>query len=62
MCSPQNSGPVLKQIKRHYDHVGGYGHILIMGQAGFLEHDNTVHRSACSLGRSIYGARAAGGD
>jgi alkanesulfonate monooxygenase SsuD/methylene tetrahydromethanopterin reductase-like flavin-dependent oxidoreductase (luciferase family) len=34
---------VLKQIKKHYDHVGGYGHILIMGQAGFLEHDDTVH-------------------
>ena len=34
---------VLKQIQKHYDHVGGYGHILIMGQAGFLEHDDTVH-------------------
>ena len=34
---------VLKQIKKHYDHVGGYGHLLIMGQAGFLEHDDTVH-------------------
>ena len=26
-----------------YDHVGGFGHLLIMGQAGFLEHDETVH-------------------
>jgi hypothetical protein len=34
---------VLGQIKKHYDHVGGYGHLLIMGQAGFLEHDDTVH-------------------
>jgi len=34
---------VLKQIKKHYDYVGGYGQILIMGQAGFLEHDDTVH-------------------
>jgi hypothetical protein len=25
-----------------YDHVGGFGHLLIMGQAGFLEHDETV--------------------
>jgi alkanesulfonate monooxygenase SsuD/methylene tetrahydromethanopterin reductase-like flavin-dependent oxidoreductase (luciferase family) len=34
---------VLKQIQKHYDHVGGWGHLLIMGQAGFLEHDDTVH-------------------
>jgi alkanesulfonate monooxygenase SsuD/methylene tetrahydromethanopterin reductase-like flavin-dependent oxidoreductase (luciferase family) len=34
---------VFTQIKKHYDHVGGYGHLLIMGQAGFLEHDDTVH-------------------
>jgi alkanesulfonate monooxygenase SsuD/methylene tetrahydromethanopterin reductase-like flavin-dependent oxidoreductase (luciferase family) len=33
---------VLQQIAKHYDHVGGYGHLLIMGQAGFLEHDETV--------------------
>jgi alkanesulfonate monooxygenase SsuD/methylene tetrahydromethanopterin reductase-like flavin-dependent oxidoreductase (luciferase family) len=34
---------VLKQIKKHWDYVGGWGHLLIMGQAGFLEHDDTVH-------------------
>jgi alkanesulfonate monooxygenase SsuD/methylene tetrahydromethanopterin reductase-like flavin-dependent oxidoreductase (luciferase family) len=34
---------VLRQIRKHYDHVGGYGQLLIMGQAGFLEHDDTVH-------------------
>jgi hypothetical protein len=34
---------VFKQFKKHWDHVGGYGHLLIMGQAGFLEHDETVH-------------------
>jgi alkanesulfonate monooxygenase SsuD/methylene tetrahydromethanopterin reductase-like flavin-dependent oxidoreductase (luciferase family) len=34
---------VLQQIKRHWEYVGGYGHLLIMGQAGFLEHDDTVH-------------------
>ena len=33
---------VLKQIQKHYDHVGGWGHLLIMGQAGFLEHDDTA--------------------
>jgi hypothetical protein len=29
-------------MKKLYDHVGGFGHLLIMGQAGFLEHDETV--------------------
>ncbi len=33
---------VYRQIKKHYEFVGGYGHLLIMGQAGFLEHDETV--------------------
>jgi alkanesulfonate monooxygenase SsuD/methylene tetrahydromethanopterin reductase-like flavin-dependent oxidoreductase (luciferase family) len=33
---------VFAQIKRMYDYVGGFGHLLIMGQAGFLEHEETV--------------------
>jgi alkanesulfonate monooxygenase SsuD/methylene tetrahydromethanopterin reductase-like flavin-dependent oxidoreductase (luciferase family) len=33
---------VRRQIRRLYRHVGGFGHLLIMGQAGFLEHDETV--------------------
>jgi len=33
---------VYEQFKRHYGYVGGYGHLLLMGQAGFLEHDDTV--------------------
>ena len=33
---------VYTQIKKMYDHVGGFGHLLIMGQAGFLDHDETV--------------------
>ena len=33
---------VYKQIRKHYDAVGGYGNLLIMGQAGFLEHDETM--------------------
>ena len=33
---------VVKQIRAVYDHVGGFGHLLNMGQAGFLEHDETV--------------------
>jgi len=33
---------VLRQFRKLYAHVGGFGHLLIMGQAGFLEHDETV--------------------
>ena len=33
---------VFAQMQEDYQHVGGYGHLLIMGQAGFLEHDETV--------------------
>ncbi len=37
-----NPDTVYKQIKKFYDHVGGFGHLLSMGQAGFLEHAETV--------------------
>jgi alkanesulfonate monooxygenase SsuD/methylene tetrahydromethanopterin reductase-like flavin-dependent oxidoreductase (luciferase family) len=37
-----NPDSVFKQIKAHYEHVGGYGHLLLMGQAGFLDHRETV--------------------
>jgi alkanesulfonate monooxygenase SsuD/methylene tetrahydromethanopterin reductase-like flavin-dependent oxidoreductase (luciferase family) len=30
------------QLVRFYHDVGGFGHLLIMGQAGFLDHDETV--------------------
>jgi alkanesulfonate monooxygenase SsuD/methylene tetrahydromethanopterin reductase-like flavin-dependent oxidoreductase (luciferase family) len=33
---------VVKQVRKLYDHVGGFGHLLLMGQAGFLEHDETT--------------------
>jgi len=33
---------VYQQFRRHYEYTGGYGHLLIMGQAGFLEHDESV--------------------
>jgi alkanesulfonate monooxygenase SsuD/methylene tetrahydromethanopterin reductase-like flavin-dependent oxidoreductase (luciferase family) len=33
---------VYKQIKTLYDHVGGFGHLLAMGQAGFMDHETTV--------------------
>ncbi len=44
---------VFRQIKRMYDHVGGFGHLLIMGQAGFLEHDETVRGIRC-FAREVY--------
>jgi len=37
-----NPDSVYRQIMKMYDHVGGFGHLLIMGQAGFLDHDETV--------------------
>ena len=30
------------QLREVYDHVGGFGHLLNMGQAGFLEHEETA--------------------
>ena len=44
---------VFQQIKRHNDYVGGYGHILNMGQAGFLEHDDTV-KGIRNFARLVY--------
>src|SRR5262249_36286514 len=44
---------VFSQIKQMYDHVGGFGHLLIMGQAGFLEHDETV-RGIKTFAREVY--------
>jgi len=37
-----NPDSVYRQIMKMYDYVGGFGHILIMGQAGFLDHKETV--------------------
>jgi len=33
---------VFEQIKNFYHHVGGFGNLLIMGQAGHLNHEDTV--------------------
>jgi alkanesulfonate monooxygenase SsuD/methylene tetrahydromethanopterin reductase-like flavin-dependent oxidoreductase (luciferase family) len=44
---------VYRQMKRLYNHVGGFGHLLIMGQAGFLEHDETVQGIRC-FAREVY--------
>jgi alkanesulfonate monooxygenase SsuD/methylene tetrahydromethanopterin reductase-like flavin-dependent oxidoreductase (luciferase family) len=31
------------QIVRFYSHVGGFGHLLMLGQAGFLDQTETLH-------------------
>lgn len=33
---------VASQIERFYNHVGGVGHLLLMGQAGHMGHEETV--------------------
>ena len=43
---------VYKQIKAFYDYVGGFGHLLSMGQAGFLDYDESV-KSIRLLGREV---------
>ena len=37
-----NPDTVYRQIERHHRAVGGYGHLLMLGQSGFLEHDDTA--------------------
>ena len=33
---------VYDQLRAFYDHVGGFGHLLMMGQGGLLSHEETV--------------------
>src|SRR5271167_390078 len=33
---------VFEQLRAFYDHVGGFGHLLMMGQGGLLSHEETV--------------------
>lgn len=44
---------VYDQIKRFYEKVGGFGHMLLMGQAGFLNHEDTVH-GIRTFAREVY--------
>jgi alkanesulfonate monooxygenase SsuD/methylene tetrahydromethanopterin reductase-like flavin-dependent oxidoreductase (luciferase family) len=44
---------VLKQFEKFYGAVGGFGHLLVAGQSGFLSHDETVH-SIEMLGREVF--------
>ncbi len=48
-----NPDTVYEQIAKHHAHVGGYGHLLMMGQAGFLEHDETV-RGMTNFATQVY--------
>jgi hypothetical protein len=48
-----NPDSVYRQIKAMYDHVGGFGHLLIMGQAGFLDHEETV-KGMQMFAREVY--------
>jgi alkanesulfonate monooxygenase SsuD/methylene tetrahydromethanopterin reductase-like flavin-dependent oxidoreductase (luciferase family) len=48
-----NPDSVYRQIKKMHDHVGGFGHLLIMGQAGFLDHDETV-KGMTMFSREVY--------
>jgi alkanesulfonate monooxygenase SsuD/methylene tetrahydromethanopterin reductase-like flavin-dependent oxidoreductase (luciferase family) len=48
-----NPDTVYAQIKRHFEGVGGYGNLLVMGQAGFLEHAETV-RGIETFAREVY--------
>jgi len=49
----RNPDSVYRQIKKMYDHVGGFGHLLIMGHAGFLDHDETV-KGMQMFAREVY--------
>ncbi|MEY9558354.1 LLM class flavin-dependent oxidoreductase [Sinorhizobium fredii] len=44
---------VFDQVKHFYDKVGGFGHMLLMGQAGFLNHEDTVH-GIRTFAREVY--------
>lgn len=44
---------VFEQVKRFYEQVGGFGQMLLMGQAGFLNHEDTVH-GIQMFGREVY--------
>ena len=44
---------VVKQVERLYDLVGGFDHLLMMQQAGFLDHQRTV-RSMTLFAKEVY--------
>jgi alkanesulfonate monooxygenase SsuD/methylene tetrahydromethanopterin reductase-like flavin-dependent oxidoreductase (luciferase family) len=44
---------IVQQIKRFYERVGGFDHLLMMQQAGFLSHERTV-RSMTLFAKEVY--------
>jgi alkanesulfonate monooxygenase SsuD/methylene tetrahydromethanopterin reductase-like flavin-dependent oxidoreductase (luciferase family) len=44
---------VAAQIRKHYAFCGGYGHLLMMGQGGHMDHDETV-RSMTLFANEVY--------
>jgi alkanesulfonate monooxygenase SsuD/methylene tetrahydromethanopterin reductase-like flavin-dependent oxidoreductase (luciferase family) len=44
---------VVQQIKRFYERVGGFDHLLMMQQAGFMNHERTV-RSMTLFAKEVY--------
>ena len=44
---------VYDQLKKFYDHVGGFGNLLSMGQAGHLSHADTC-KSLKLLANEVY--------
>jgi alkanesulfonate monooxygenase SsuD/methylene tetrahydromethanopterin reductase-like flavin-dependent oxidoreductase (luciferase family) len=44
---------VVDQIRREYDRVGGFDHLLMMMQAGFLDHKSTV-RNMTLFAKEVY--------
>ncbi len=46
-------GQVAQQIRTQYERVGGFDHLLMMGQAGFLDHARTV-KSMTLFAKEVY--------
>lgn len=44
---------VVAQVERFHDRVGGFGHLLVMLQAGFLDHEETV-RNITLFAQEVY--------
>jgi alkanesulfonate monooxygenase SsuD/methylene tetrahydromethanopterin reductase-like flavin-dependent oxidoreductase (luciferase family) len=44
---------IVEQVKRFYERVGGFDHLLMMQQAGFLSHERTV-RSMTLFAKEVY--------
>ena len=44
---------VVAQVERFYERTGGFGHLLAMLQAGFLDHQETV-RNITLFAREVY--------